>query len=668
MKWLHPLALVATLAGIVYTEVLDLGDLKQYDSKLDALPDGLQSDSIWITQVDGGFNVILGHDIKAKVDGVLEGCDKPNDQCYQEIAKVLEDAFIQTDKHLESRQWLVVVGFIARVWKTVKRLKEAIAALSLAIWIANHQHGNDKGNFWPEVAASGAANLPDATPITVSAGGSAVATITQAPNPTITLERSVTPVVTAVTSAVDGFDKGDLAVILDKGLADRLTEFMERTKDCQAGSDFDQQHSATPRKRAGGGTYGQALCASQAVMGGVQVDGPWNDLLLLNPAGVHFQFAQAAGPAMDAANQFADFVHTYAPLMAVPTELVDQLATYVFALAIDAIVESIPLGERNRIKATMVTTSASPTGTSAPGCPDKESGEHRNCECTLLLYPAVDTASPEQQKSLLSFKELLGKASTPDPRPECPIVVTDIPAAVFSSEKMNIHNHFCEGWLKHKKSTMTVDSKGANVLPEPHLGTVTKRTPPPNAGSYSDFRFDLSFTPSEHGGESGIYMYEKGSYDVGCGTYDYRIYNPFIKLVEFPRSCYKQEEVPPLKGDVHGGSVKWGTLGPCAGSGRPENIIKKDDKSTFIQKLSWDGKVPYQYNIWWQEGCTLVGNAPTSAYAPDPLMQGRDAGATKCQDTLYLNWEKCNNGGIGGYVQLGCLVFEFKASEILRTF
>ena len=163
-------------------------------------------------------------------------------------------------------------------------------------------------------------------------------------------------------------------------------------------------------------------------------------------------------------------------------------------------------------------------------------------------------------------------------------------------------------------------------------------------------------------------MYEKGSYDVGCGTYEYKIYNPFTKLVQFPRSCYKTEDVPPLKGDVHGGSVNHATLLACVGTGRPENIIKKDDKSTFIQTLTWNGKVPYQFNIWWQDGCTLAHNAPTSAYAMDPLMQGRDAGATKCQETLWANWKECINGGIGGFVQLGCLVYEFKASEVLRIF
>lgn len=95
---------------------------------------------------------------------------------------------MQTDKRLESRQAVVILAGIVRVWKTIKKLKEAIAALALAGWIGNKQQGNEKGNFWPEYAASGAANLPEATPITVSAGGSAVATITQAPDPTTSLE------------------------------------------------------------------------------------------------------------------------------------------------------------------------------------------------------------------------------------------------------------------------------------------------------------------------------------------------------------------------------------------------------------------------------------------------------------------------------------------------
>jgi hypothetical protein len=172
-----------------------------------------------------------------------------------------------------------------------------------------------------------------------------------------------------VTSAVDGFEKGDLAGILDKDLADRLNEFMQRSKDCQAGKEFDNQHPA--RKRAGGGTFGQALCASEAVMGGATAGGPWNDLVLLNPAGVHFQFA---GVALDAANQLAEFVRAYAPLLAVPDELLESISTYVLALAIDTIIENSPLGEKNRIKASMIpTSSSSGSSTTTTGCPEPTS-------------------------------------------------------------------------------------------------------------------------------------------------------------------------------------------------------------------------------------------------------------------------------------------------------
>lgn len=163
-------------------------------------------------------------------------------------------------------------------------------------------------------------------------------------------------------------------------------------------------------------------------------------------------------------------------------------------------------------------------------------------------------------------------------------------------------------------------------------------------------------------------MYEKGSYDVGCGTFEYKIYNPTTKLEEFPRFCYQPGELPPLRGDVQDGEVSGGTVLPCVGRALPDYVIKKGDKSTFVQNLTRSGDVPYQYNIWWKDGCTLADNGPTSAYAADPLMQGRDAGHTKCQDTLWWNWKGCNNGGIGGNVQLGCLVFEFMASENKRIF
>jgi len=153
----------------------------------------------------------------------------------------------------------------------------------------------------PKIVAGTIGKLPEATPITVSAGGSPVVTITFAPTS---------------TASLDGW---------------------------------------SIRGRDG-------WCAG------------WGALerpLLLNRGGVPFHFA--AGPALDAANQFSEFVRAYAPLLTVPPELLDPLAMYIFALAIGAVVQNVPLGAQNRIKATLVSTGPVPTGTSIPGCPDKNS-------------------------------------------------------------------------------------------------------------------------------------------------------------------------------------------------------------------------------------------------------------------------------------------------------
>src|SRR5438128_9531732 len=80
------------------------------------------------------------------------------------------------------------------------------------------------------------------------------------------------------------------------------------------------------------------------VIGGVENGGPFNDLLHLSPTGIHFQFAEAAGPARVAADKFADFVDSYAPLITMPPDVRDQLRVYILALAIDTIVEDNPLG------------------------------------------------------------------------------------------------------------------------------------------------------------------------------------------------------------------------------------------------------------------------------------------------------------------------------------
>jgi hypothetical protein len=176
-----------------------------------------------------------------------------------------------------------------------------------------------------------------------------------------------------VTSPSDGYVSGDLVALLDEDLASRIDEFMHRSTDCQDGQTFDRQHPSA-KKRAGA-TLGQAICAAEAVAGGAVPGGTFNDLLLLSPTNLPFGFADAVGAVAQASGVVADFVQAYAPLLSIGPELADQLTVYIFALAMDTIVENIPLTNKNRIQSSMITISTA-TGTttssssSSSSCPD----------------------------------------------------------------------------------------------------------------------------------------------------------------------------------------------------------------------------------------------------------------------------------------------------------
>lgn len=163
-------------------------------------------------------------------------------------------------------------------------------------------------------------------------------------------------------------------------------------------------------------------------------------------------------------------------------------------------------------------------------------------------------------------------------------------------------------------------------------------------------------------------MYEKGSLDVGCGTFSYSIHKrELTELKEFKQFCYKKDDFAPLKGD--GVDKLWvgtGTADVCRGKGRRPPMIKKGDKNTFVHQNGKINKVPYQYNIWWKDGCTLADDGPSEVYITNPLVK-QDYDSEGCQKYLYRNWRNCNNGGVGGNIQVGCLIYEFKADENERT-
>jgi hypothetical protein len=91
---------------------------------------------------------------------------------------------------------------------------------------------------------------------------------------------------------------------------------------------------------------------------------------------------------------------------------------------------------------------------------------------------------------LSQLNELL-KNPQPKTKADCTDTKTPIPVSVFSSESMKVYDQLCNDWAKDKERSMTVDSGGKSVKPEPHLRKRMKV----DAGTYRDWMFDLSFRP-----------------------------------------------------------------------------------------------------------------------------------------------------------------------------
>lgn len=152
-------------------------------------------------------------------------------------------------------------------------------------------------------------------------------------------------------------------------------------------------------------------------------------------------------------------------------------------------------------------------------------------------------------------------------------------------------------------------------------------------------------------------MAKKGQVDVGCGVFEYSIESNTTPLKAFTRQCFRHDEFGDV-GDVHGSRVKELTATPCWGSGI--DPIKRGDPSTFRSHSTVSGGVPYQLNIYWKDGCTLDG---TDELLPSNPLNIKNQDGRFCQETLYDNWKQCNNKGVGGRIQVGCLVYEFKAEK-----
>jgi hypothetical protein len=89
--------------------------------------------------------------------------------------------------------------------------------------------------------------------------------------------------------------------------------------------------------------------------------------------------------------------------------------------------------------------------------------------------------------------------------------------------------------------------------------------------------------------------------------------------------------------------------------------IYRDTPSTYVAEQVWTKK-PFEpihkmhYNIWWKKGCILESGS-TSVPIDHPILKPGAPSCTKLLTDAYVNCT--NNGGAGGQIQVGCLIYEY---------
>ncbi|PGH04870.1 hypothetical protein AJ79_06955 [Helicocarpus griseus UAMH5409] len=100
----------------------------------------------------------------------------------------------------------------------------------------------------------------------------------------------------------------------------------------------------------------------------------------------------------------------------------------------------------------------------------------------------------------------------------------------------------------------------------------------------------------------------------------------------------------------------------CVGSARPEAVMHPGKEPKTWHTVTND--MPYYFSISWKKDCETTFSSVSPAF---PLWGGEDTvhRDVKCANLLYDVWWECKdkNNGRGGYVDAGCLRYEFTTGK-----
>ncbi|KAI0841215.1 hypothetical protein F5Y06DRAFT_308130 [Hypoxylon sp. FL0890] len=372
----------------------------------------------------------------------------------------------------------------------------------------------------------------------------------------------------------------------------------------------------------------------------------------------------------------------------------------------------IPSANVNKItktktsSATKTTTSETSTSSSScptqrPNCDDKclakadpddnrigrcSQGDHKGCICNPLVQAFTEYTIPGLQQVLEDALDAIGTYPAPDGLSDCDTSkLSTLPQKAFDG----IWTQFC-GVANGSESGVTwpVDINGNKIPPKAKEASVMPRSPPTDKDQYKDYVTTLTWTPAAGGddcwsacgdaygqgendcgvGTNDKMMTTDGTVDIGCGNYSWHIEPPPSPPPTPPKTPRNH-----LSGQVCNNPNGWPSHSDTQPSAQDwwshwfcnEPSTKGRGLGPGMTASTWDTETGSLFkrgsHMWfkisWIDGCELDSDTQSQIQtSPVP-----DTSVT-CYSLFRHDYTDCNNGGIGGSRDAGCLRYEFWAN------
>ncbi|KAI1375329.1 hypothetical protein F4677DRAFT_422453 [Hypoxylon crocopeplum] len=98
----------------------------------------------------------------------------------------------------------------------------------------------------------------------------------------------------------------------------------------------------------------------------------------------------------------------------------------------------------------------------------------------------------------------------------------------------------------------------------------------------------------------------------------------------------------------------------CGASARPATL--RPATPPVVATLQDNVNVNYGFSVGWAAGCVLGGRGDQEQ-VQNLISPTGSANETNCAKVMWENYRHCNNGGVGGKTQVGCLVYAFDGGK-----